>query len=199
MKHLLFAALLAALSFVRVFAADAGVLKEIVDDVLAEEAPNLKNSRPDGKLTAQIARLSEFADELELEEPASADEALEQEELFRKTLIVMSALEERRVYRYLLWAENQLRICTKKNFPDCSQQELFSLYKTLSEINLNEVKEPILAREITSALAGIYDCLDSANKPEARIFSVRKNADFYSREKAKNENHFSPRKTPSDF
>lgn len=184
------------------FAADGRELKTIVDEALAVE-PTLANAEPDGKVSRQIERVSAFMDALtdEADETDNDEEYEKIAQLAYKATQVKAVLEQRRIYRYMLWAEKRLRICMRdeSKLDSLSQDQLFERYRALAEINISEIPEPILAREITSALAKIYELFSPENKPKARMFSVYKNADFYTQEQKGRDSDFAPRKTPKDF
>lgn len=155
------------------------------------QVPDLENSNPDGQITKWLNEITQPLKTL-------ADEDLQEEEagfLLGKVKPLILLLEERRIFRYMLWAEKKLRSCSLHNYSKLTQKELFGLYKSLSDIDLTLIPENILAREIAGQLALIYDYLDSSNKPEARLESIRRNADKSTAEKMK----FRRRKTLDDF
>lgn len=173
-------------------------LNELAREASAE-TPELGNASPDGKLTnflnelsAEMANLSAIA-----EESAEADSNKRREltALLVKGDELSFLLEERRSFRYLLWAEMRLRRSISLDLSELSQRELFGLYKSLSDINLSLVSEVILSREITAQLVAIYDRLDAEHKPDARLESIRRNAD----EKLAQESGFARRKGLDDF
>ncbi len=200
---LLITVILFCCSLVNVFATNAESLKTIVNDILREEEPNLINSNPDGKVSSKIVQVENFIVSINKElEESDSFATQEQEILFQKAMLIISALEERRFYRYLYWVERQLRESSIKEFDKCSQEELFEYYRKLLAINIDEIRETILAGEVAKKLAEIYERLDKENKPQARIYSIQKRVDFYTKEKNKKEgaeNVFKPRKTPADF
>ena len=164
--------------------------KEILQLTISH-VPDLKNSVPDRQITKWLDEITQSLENL-------TDEDFQKEEtiLFSgevKDIILL--LETRRTFRYMLWAEKKLRNCSQHDYSKLSQEELFDLYKSLSDINLVLIPENILAREIAGQLASIYDHLDSSYKPEARLESIRRNVDKRLAEKMK----FRRRKTLDDF
>lgn len=164
--------------------------KEILQLTITH-VPDLKNSVPDRQITKWLDEITQSLENL-------TDEDFQKEEtiLFSgevKDIILL--LETRRTFRYMLWAEKKLRNCSQHDYSKLSQEELFDLYKSLSDINLVLIPENILAREIAGQLASIYDHLDSSYKPEARLESIRRNVDKRLAEKMK----FRRRKTLDDF
>lgn len=201
-RNLLIQTLLSCLFAASLFAADGRALKDIVDEVRAERL-TMSDAKPDGKVSRQIERVSAFMDALtdEADETDNDEEYEKIAQLAYKATQVKAVLEQRRIYRYMLWSEKRLRICMRdeSKLDSLSQDQLFERYRALAEINISEVPEPILAREITSALAKIYELFSPENKPKARMFSVQKNADFYTQEQKGKDSDFAPRKTPKDF
>lgn len=171
----------------------SGELNAIIAKASAE-VPELGNSEPDGKLTKLLNELYQKMGELEKADVAE-NEQQEQINLLEKGETLFLLLSERRIFRYMLWAEKRLRHCVSRDLSKLSQGDLFDLYKSLSDINLSLIPEAILSREITTQLAAIYDRLDAEHKPEARLESIRRNAD----KELAQKNRFARRKGLDDF
>lgn len=175
----------------------SGELNAIIAKASAE-VPELGNSEPDGKLTKLLEELYQKMGELENADVAK-NEQQEQIKLLEKGETLFLLLEDRRVFRYMLWAEMLLRRCGSGDLSTLSQRDLFNRYKSLSDINLSLIPEAILSREITTQLAAIYDRLNAENKPKARVESIRRNADEELAQKNGFKNGFERRKGLDDF
>ena len=154
-------------------------IKEQVNILVKEEATReltVSNCKPDGRITKLMEKIDEIGHRLMSLETQS-DDAMG---LSEKCLAVLSALRERRIYAYMLWAEGRLEEVNQGRYADLrslSQHELMKLYEYLSDINISIIRENMLNREIMARLAEIYDCLDNSNKPLVRINAIKQQRD----------------------
>lgn len=170
-------------------------LKEI-DDMAIKESKielNIYDTKPDGRISKLMQKVDEIGQKA-LNEGASNDSAMH---LSEKCLSFLSALRERRVYAYMLWAEGVLEYCTSSAHSDLSklsQETLKSLYIRLSEIDISIISENMLNREVMYRLSEIYDCLNKENKKYIRGVAVKMQADPLSQNKISRK-----RKSLDDF
>ena len=98
--------------------------------------------------------------------------------LNEKILAVLEALKERRSYKYLLWAEQRLEQVTRRlEQGKCSDSQKVQLYLSLGEVNVSLVGENMVAREIVSKMAEIYDTLDPDGKKSVRRLAIDQQRD----------------------
>jgi hypothetical protein len=158
---------------------DLSALKEQVNNLVKTEASReltVSNCKPDKRITSLMGEIDSIGQKLMSQENQSDDVM----ELSEKCLAILSALRERRVYAYMLWAEGRLEGASRgryANLKSLSQSDLIKLYEFLSDINISIIRENMLNREIMSKLAEIYDCLDNSNKPTVRIKAIQQQRD----------------------
>ena len=115
--------------------------------------------------------------------------------LNEKIVGVIDALKERRIYKYMLWAEGTLeRVSERFRRGDCNELQRIQLYLNLGEINVSLVSENMLNREIMSLMSEIYDSLSVDKKVIVRRKSLSQQADPLSRVGSIN-----PRRTLDEF
>ena len=154
-------------------------LKEQVNKLVEEEASReltVANCKPDKRITELMLTIDGIGQKLMSQE----DQTDEIMELSGKCLAILSALRERRIYAYMLWAEGCLEKASRgryANLKSLSQSDLINLYEYLSGINISINRESMLNREIMARLAEIYDCLDNSNKPIVRIKAIQQQRD----------------------
>ncbi len=138
--------------------------------------PTLVTAQPNKAITGDMMKLYHLGERIE-----SFDE--EEEETLDKIEKAIAILQERRVYCYLLWAEQRLRqVEAKQEYSKLRQDEVLRLYEALSDINLAVVTETMLAQEIATQLGKLYETLDGENKKKARQRGIQKQADAYTAE-----------------
>ncbi|MGN0890153.1 MAG: hypothetical protein ACI4W7_00720 [Candidatus Spyradenecus sp.] len=138
--------------------------------------PTLVTAQPNKAITGDIMKLYYLGERIE-----SLDE--EEEETLDKIEKAIAILQERRVYCYLLWAEQCLRqVEAKQEYSKLRQDQVLRLYEALSDINLAIVTETMLAQEIATQLGKLYETLDGENKKKARQRGIQKQADAYTAE-----------------
>ena len=159
---------------------ESEIIKRLNDEInrvvemVVKATPTLTNAKPDEFLTKHMLEVDRIGQEA-MQLPQS-DESLK---LSEKALAVLTALKERRTYRYMLWAEMCLQECISGQYRDLtkySQDDRVRIYDRLSNINIDIIPEHILSREILSQLNRIYDTLDEAHKKQVRISSIEKRA-----------------------
>ena len=115
--------------------------------------------------------------------------------LNEKVVGVIDALKERRVYKYMLWAEGTLeRVTERFRRGDCNELQRVQLYLSLGEINISLVSENMINREIMSLMSEIYDSLSGDKKVLVRRKALSQQADALSRIRTIN-----PRRTLDEF
>ena len=155
--------------------------------------PTLLTAQPNKAITGDMMKLYRLGERIE-----SFDEEEEEEETLDKIEKAIAILQERRVYCYLLWAEQRLRqVEAKQEYSKLRQDEVLRLYEALSDINLAIVTETMLAQEIATQLGKLYETLDGENKKKARQRGIQKQADAYTAELSLERG--SLRKTLDDF
>lgn len=161
--------------FNEAFALDYEKLDKTINDKIAKEAAielNINSCKPNRRITELMAEIDEIAQAVMQEDPTD-DRVLQ---LGQKCLALVSALRERRVYSYMLWAEGRLEAASQDKYASLSklsQSDLLQLYISLSEINISLITENMLNREIISRLAEIYDAMKKDYKKQARVGAIR--------------------------
>lgn len=152
-----------------------GQVTKLVNDE-ANRVLTVANCKPDKRITTLMREIDSIGQKLMSQENHTDDIM----ELSEKCLAILSALRERRVYAYMLWAEGCLEGSMQgryANLKSLSQSELIKLYEYLGNINISIIRENMLSREIMSRMAEIYDCLDNKNKPIVRIKAIQQQRD----------------------
>ena len=154
-------------------AEDISSAENQVNDLVKKESDielSVANCKPDKRITRLMGEIDKIAQSLMTADPSDAGIALSE-----KCLAVLSALRERRVYSYMLWAEYMLEESSSGKYKDLSalnQITLMALYCKLSEIDISIIRENMLNREIMTRLAEIYDRLEPENKRRVRVNAV---------------------------
>ncbi len=166
-------------------------LNNVVTNVLANSI-TIENANPDGFLTKQMLEVDQIGQKVMLME--QSEDVLKIQE---KALALLSALRERRLFRYMAWAEYRLEMSEKKPYDRLkkfSEEDRIKMYNLLGDINIDLITENILSRAIISRQAEIYDTLSAENKIQVRRLSIAKQAG-----PLKNGNDFKRRKTLDEF
>ena len=146
-------------------------LDKIISEVIKNE-PTLTTSKPDKFLTKYMIMVDAIGQEV-MALPSS-DKSMR---ISQRALAVISALRERREYKYMLWSEYTLEACMEGEYADLnklSMNERIKLYEWLVDVNTRLIPENMLVREVLTRLTEIYDSLDAESKKAVRIRSIQK-------------------------
>ncbi len=166
-------------------------LDNIIADVVANRM-TLQNSQPDKFLTGKLLEVDKIG-----QRAMQMSETIEALTLREKILALMTALRERRTFRYMLWAEWRLETAENKpydNLAAVSEADKVKLYNMLSDINVDLIPENILSREIISRQAAVYDSLNPQSKRYVRLLSIQKQSG-----PLPNGTNIRPRRTLDEF
>lgn len=141
-----------------------------------KEMLTFENVTPDGRITNSIMQL------LNLKQALSAMEEgdVEVVRLLHSVDQAVQILSNRRIYKYQLWAEKQLRKSQVTEVKKLSKNEKIMCYLELSRVMQDLVTENMLRREIVSQLAKIYEALEEEEKKIVRSEAIKMQQDEYS-------------------
>lgn len=160
---------------------DLSATEKRINDLLKEEIKNtlsVTTCKPDKHISNLMFKIDKIGQELMSQEQTDAVISMSE-----KCLAILSALRERRVYAYMLWAEGLLESASSGRYANLAaldQQTLMALYCKLSEINISVIRENMLNREVMTRLSEIYDCLTPENKKSVRVRAIQQQRDALS-------------------
>jgi hypothetical protein len=136
-----------------------------------------ENATPDGAVTNSIMQLFNLKQALNALKGTDITVAI----LLNRIDQALQILSTRRIYKYQLWAEKQLRRSPEADkLKKLSGNEKIAYYLELSRVMQDLVTENMLRREIVSRLADIYNALEEKEKKFVRGEAIKMQQDDYS-------------------
>ncbi len=142
-----------------------------------KEKLTFENAAPDGAVTNSIMQLLNLKQALNALKDTDITVAI----LLNRIDQALQILSTRRIYKYQLWAEKQLRRSPEADkLKKLSSNEKIAYYLELSRVMQDLVTENMLRREIVSRLADIYNALEEKEKKFVRGEAIKMQQDDYS-------------------
>ncbi len=142
-----------------------------------KEKLTFENATPDGAVTNSIMQLLNLKQALNALKDTDITVAI----LLNRIDQALQILSTRRIYKYQLWAEKQLRRSPEADkLKKLSGNEKIAYYLELSRVMQDLVTENMLRREIVSRLADIYNALEEKEKKFVRGEAIKMQQDDYS-------------------
>ncbi len=154
---------------------DVASLEKKLDDVISiviASPVTIENAKPDGFLTKQMVEVDRIGQKV-----MSMEHTEEVLKIQEKALALLSALRERRAFRYMAWAECRLEMSEQSPYDrleNVSEDNRVKFYNLLTDVNVELISENILSREIMNRQAAIYDTLSAENKKQVRRIGIAK-------------------------
>ena len=142
-----------------------------------KEKLTFENVAPDGAVTNSIMQLLNLKQALNALKDTDITVAI----LLNRIDQALQILSTRRIYKYQLWAEKQLRRSPEADkLKKLSGNEKIAYYLELSRVMQDLVTENMVRREIVSRLADIYNALEEKEKKFVRGEAIKMQQDDYS-------------------
>jgi hypothetical protein len=142
-----------------------------------KEKLTFENATPEGAVTNSIMQLLNLKQALNALKDTDITVAI----LLNRIDQALQILSTRRIYKYQLWAEKQLRRSPEADkLKKLSGNEKIAYYLELSRVMQDLVTENMLRREIVSRLADIYNALEEKEKKFVRGEAIKMQQDDYS-------------------